>query len=270
MIDRVVLDQQHAHADKGLRRGFGVGRRRAGRWLGSACAELLRHDVAQRRLPHGLVQPGQRLQLLQRLPIQIVGQGAEQHRRDPRKSGITAQPPQRLDAADVGHLPVQNQQFRGFAGGVQALHGLEGCSAIDGHMNVIAHALQLALENFAIDDVVVRHQHAAAREDHRLPRGVDDLGLRVRERNVDGKGGTLPRSACHEDLAVHQLGDLLADRQPEAGAAEAPRGRAVLLDERFEDAPHAVGTNADSRVLDVEPDHEPLRRLIGAADPHNH
>ena len=44
-----------------------------------------------------------------------------------------------------------------------------------------------------------------------------------------------PSSLTDADLAAHQLDEALGDREPEAGAAEAPRRRRVRLGERLEE-----------------------------------
>src|SRR5207247_7158246 len=62
------------------------------------------------------------------------------------------------------------------------------------------------------------------------------------------------------DLAAQEPRDLAADREAEAGAAEAARGRAVRLLERLEDQAQLVVRNPDPRVRDGEREHL-LRRL---------
>lgn len=52
------------------------------------------------------------------------------------------------------------------------------------------------------------------------------------------------------DPAVHLLDDLARDRQPEAGAVQPPRGRAVGLGERGEQPRRLLGRHADAIVAD--------------------
>ena len=66
------------------------------------------------------------------------------------------------------------------------------------------------------------------------------------------KWKVLPRPdfAFDPDSPSHQADQLRRDGQSQAGAAEAPRGRAVDLAERLEDALLFVGGDADAGVLD--------------------
>src|SRR5690606_3071140 len=72
--------------------------------------------------------------------------------------------------------------------------------------------------------------------------------------NVDGEGegGAAVDLAGGPHGAAEHLGQALADRQPEPGAAEAAGGRAVELAEALEQPVHAVGADADPGVLDGE------------------
>ena len=58
-------------------------------------------------------------------------------------------------------------------------------------------------------------------------------------RDGEVEGAALPDFALHPDPAAHQLDQLRGDRQAQAGAAVAARGRAVGLRERVEDEPAA-------------------------------
>ena len=85
--------------------------------------------------------------------------------------------------------------------------------------------------------------------------GRIELGRRVDARQVEREGAARADLAGQPDLAAEQPGDLPADRQPEAGAAVLPAGRAVGLLERLEDDAVLVGRNADAGVGDPEGDH---------------
>src|SRR5690606_4608123 len=79
-------------------------------------------------------------------------------------------------------------------------------------------------------------------------------------------------AALDPDLAAQQRHQLLRDRQPEPGAAIAPRRRAVALDERLEDAADLLAVEPDTGVRDAQAEPEPAgilkrfdRRLHGDA-----
>src|SRR5207247_5212084 len=55
-------------------------------------------------------------------------------------------------------------------------------------------------------------------------------------------------TALRPDLAAVELGELLADRQPEPGPARAPGDRVVQLLERLEQAREVFLADADARV----------------------
>ena len=62
-----------------------------------------------------------------------------------------------------------------------------------------------------------------------------------------------PGSTLDGDAAVHEVGELAADREPQAGAAEAARRRLVGLRERLEDLVQRGGVHADAGVGHGEP-----------------
>ena len=66
------------------------------------------------------------------------------------------------------------------------------------------------------------------------------------------EGAALAQLALHADLAAHQLGQPLGDRQAQAGAAVLARGRGVGLLERLEQAPHLLWRHADAGVAHRE------------------
>ena len=76
-----------------------------------------------------------------------------------------------------------------------------------------------------------------------------------RARQVERERGALALGALHPDLAAEQACDLAADRQTEAGAAEAAADRALGLLERLEDQAQLVRRDADPGVGDRERDH---------------
>src|SRR5262249_37712096 len=68
------------------------------------------------------------------------------------------------------------------------------------------------------------------------------------------EGAAEPRAALDADAAAHLLDDPLADREPEPGAAEAPRRAGVDLEELLEQHRDLGLGDADPRVLDLRAD----------------
>ncbi len=82
-----------------------------------------------------------------------------------------------------------------------------------------------------------RRARAARRARSPAPRRRSRFGvaLRAAERHREEEARAAARLALDADLAAHQVDELLRDREAEAGAAEAARGRAVGLRERLEE-----------------------------------
>ena len=68
----------------------------------------------------------------------------------------------------------------------------------------------------------------------------------------------------HADVPSHQLHDLLADGEPESGAAEPASGGGIGLREGGEESPDLVGRNADAGVGDLDAKRERIRVLSRA------
>ena len=71
---------------------------------------------------------------------------------------------------------------------------------------------------------------------------------RRRRRDREPERRAHARNALDADVAAHQLGESLDDRQAEAGAAVAARGRRIDLRERVEQHSAALRRDADARV----------------------
>jgi hypothetical protein len=82
--------------------------------------------------------------------------------------------------------------------------------------------------------------------------GARRLGHRGQHRHLEQRA--LPRLAVHADRAAHQLGQPLADRQAQAGAAVLARGGRVDLRERLEQPRQVLGRDADAGILHREAD----------------
>ena len=103
---------------------------------------------------------------------------------------------------------------------------------------------------------------------HRGPFRHRHRFLQHRQRNHEAEGGALLRRAAHFDVTAHQAHQLLADRQPQAGAAEALRHRGGRLAEVLEQPALLLAGHADAAVADGELDHRPAVALLQAAGAH--
>src|SRR5215467_9440392 len=72
------------------------------------------------------------------------------------------------------------------------------------------------------------------------------------ERQLDPEQAARAGSALRADLAAEHLDEALADREPEARAAVAARGRGVGLRERLEQPRHLLFADADAAVAHLE------------------
>ena len=149
------------------------------------------------------------------------------------------------------------------------LPGLHRGPAVADDGRFDAGLLQHGAQHQLVDGVVLGRQHPQGS-------GVDRLGLDVglrlgrgrggfvrqpRQRQCRGETGSATDLALNRDLALHQLHEIAADGQTQAGAAETACRGGVGLFELFEQLVEAVGGNADARILD--PDRQARR---GRAD----
>src|SRR5262249_29436676 len=138
---------------------------------------------------------------------------------------------------------------------------------------------ELRLEDLAVRRVVVDREDARARERRDVAPDRPLHAARGAEADGEVEGRAAPRLARNADPAAHELDELLRDREPETGAAVAPRRRRVDLAERPEEPLAALGGDPDPRVADLEAEHgvvalapvDPSRRddlaLGGELDP---
>ena len=107
----------------------------------------------------------------------------------------------------------------------------------------------------------LRARRGSGGRDATAPAGREDgvAGPAPAAQELDGQVerelAAAPGLALDVDLAADQPGDLPADRQPEAGAAELAADRAVRLLEGLEDRPQLLGRDADAGVGDLEGQH---------------
>lgn len=75
-------------------------------------------------------------------------------------------------------------------------------------------------------------------------------------------GGALPLGTFHDELPAHQTRELAGDGQAQAGAAVAPRGRALGLHEWREQRGLYRRRDPDARIRDGD---DEMRRVVGDA-----
>jgi len=158
-------------------------------------------------------------------------------------------------AVEVVHRDVEQHRV-----GLLFEHAFQALVAARRLADPKAQRQQHAGEHLALGRVVVDHQQRAPRADvagdgpvRRAARLGRLCGLA--EVQPDGERTAVARRALHRELAAHQLGQQVGDRQPEAGAglAGAAAGAAAL--EGQEDAFEVLLGDADAGVDDLEARH---------------
>jgi hypothetical protein len=127
----------------------------------------------------------------------------------------------------------------------------------------------LQLEHAAVGRVVVDDQHALAGErrlhadEIALP-GRGEIAHRGNDREIERRALALA-TALRPHPAAHQLGETLADREAEAGAAVLARRRRIGLRKRLKEPAHSFGGEADAGIAHGERqlDAAPFARLRG-------
>ena len=195
----------------------------------------------------------------------LAGHGVGGHRDDRRATTALG----RLEAADLrrhleaihpGHVNVGEHDRV-----VAALPGLQALDAVGGRIGGDAERQELAHQHLAIDGMVVDHQHRTAGrrwQGHRRValgrkrRQVDQrrIGRRRHQVERDGEGRAGAGRALDRDVPAHELRQAADDRQAEASAAVASRGRAVGLGERLEEPRLLRLAHADAGVADRQDD----------------
>jgi hypothetical protein len=99
--------------------------------------------------------------------------------------------------------------------------------------------------------VVVHDQDGQAPQTPRL-QGRRSGRVRPAEAGAKVERASPANGTLRPEAAVHQLDEPGRDGQAQAGAAIGPRGGAIGLDERLEDAFELVGRDADAGVADGE------------------
>jgi hypothetical protein len=147
-----------------------------------------------------------------------------------------------------------------------AQHQVDRLLAVAGQHHAGARLLQQLLADLLAEHIVLDQQDAGAGDliehalRHRLRRGAHEAHAPGQARGKP-EGAAHARGAVDPDAAAHQLDELLADHQAEAGAAVLAGGRRVRLVERLEQLGHLRGRHADAAVLHLEAHHGVAGRI---------
>ena len=245
LVDAVVFGHQHA-AVQAQRRAGGTDRR----LLGGDAADGLRQCTVELVAAHRLGEISADAGFAR--PRQLVGRMQRRHEHDaqPRQRRVVAHGGGQRQAIHARHLHVDDRQLEGVAVACGLAQLLQPGQAVVRRRAAHAHRLRVVVEDLGVGGVVVDHQHAAAGQLARV--GHRGQALRLLERQREPERRALAFAALDADLAVHQVDQVAADRQAEAGAAEAPRRRAVGLRERREQALSGLVRNADAGVANAD------------------
>ena len=251
LVELVVLDEQHAGAPDV--QGQFIGRRGGGdrtASLRARCLQRLHQGVEQQRGIDGLDEHG--FNALRTCGPHHVLAPVGRHHQHLRHLGHAqaADVAGQLHAIHARHVPVQQQQAKRLLMG----HGLaQPVQRLQARMRLFhhkTHGLQHVGQHRGRRVVVVHHQHPGAPQVGRWQQHPRRRAALQRHRHPEGRA--LAKAAFHAHLAAHQLGQALADRQPQAGAAVAARGGGVRLLEALEQARHLLVGEPDAGVTHLE------------------
>ena len=199
-------------------------------------------------------------------PLLFVRHGVRGHCNDGQiaETGARAQGTGGGQAVHDRHLDIHQDQIE--SPGTGFLQQVEGFLPVVGHLRHDADHGKEAFDHFAVESLVIDHQYAGvAIACRRLRAG----GRRVVCRQIfalarlepqpDTEGGAACRVAAGRDVAIHHFGQMLADRQAEAGAAEFAADRGVGLREGFEQMLKIGFVQADPGVAHGDLQADPLR-----------
>ena len=259
LVQGVVLcdedPQRRALCDDRLRLGGLLEPRRR-----ALAAEHLEQGVVELRRPDRLCQVRREIGLGVLLPP------AERRQQDQRQSLRVAVPPdlpRHCEPVELRHLHVENREVERIA----TPDPLERLRRRAGLAREHAPALYVRLQDPPVRRVVVEDQHAPA-----FQRGGRGLfvpshrpgGGRRRDREVED--GPLAGTALRPDATPHRLGQPPADREPQAGPAEAARRRLVGLRERLEERLDPLLRHPDAGVPEREV--QDVQLFLGRLDVH--
>ena len=152
-------------------------------------------------------------------------------------------------AVHVGHMHVDQCQGKGLAGAGGSKHGVQSGRTARHQGRPQLPLVQRFLQDAAVGGVVVDHQHLHAIHRLRLRQHRrEGRAARQSEARGEMEGAAFAELAFHPDAPVHGFHQPAGDRQSQARAAEAARGRAIGLGERIKDELQLVGRNADAGI----------------------
>src|SRR5262249_55145312 len=129
--------------------------------------------------------------------------------------------------------------------------------AVEFHESLLAGSRDTDLEGHRLERLredVARGFTVVHDEDAQAAKVADQAGEpgprlpRQTERHREQEGAAFARLAFDPNPAAHHLDEALADRQPQPGAAELARGRAVRLRERLEELRDLLGGHPDAAI----------------------
>ena len=174
------------------------------------------------------------------------------------------------EAIELGHHHVEQDEVERCAAGHRALQLGQRSRPVGYGGRLHVPVGEDVVQDATIGAVVIDHQHAHAAQPRRLRRR-DRHGGRLPDLEAGGKMKltALADLALEPDATAHQLDQLCRDRQPQAGAAVAPRRRAVGLRKCLEDRNVFVRRDAEARVGHAKVQHEAVRRVRDRLDAHH-
>jgi len=146
-----------------------------------------------------------------------------------------------LQTVPARHLVIEDSELERIAGADRRVEHLQRLLGIGRAAEPHAPGREQVLEDLAVGVVVVDDQAVQALQlAQAFASGGRTRRARTRgralERDLEPEDAALAGRRTAADPSAHELGELAADREPEAGAAVAPRDRAVGLDEGLEQA----------------------------------
>ena len=252
LVDEVVLHQQQAQAAQARRA-------RTGR----LCLHGADEGVEQHRGGDGLDQQGvEQRRAGRRLAALATILSTEHQHQAGRPAGLT-DACRGLEAVQAGHAFVHQHGVEWVAGLRGLVQPCQPLRATVGRHGAPAQGQRQASERRAGGGVVVDHQQV---QRARIARGGGQAG----QPQAEGEAAAFAQAAAQAQFAAHQGHQTLADGQPQAGAAEAPRDARIGLREALEQARLLLGADADAGVAHLEAQLDPLPFALLAIDAQHH
>ena len=258
------IGQPGAHIEIGQRGQLaqGVGQRSQARCAGGRLVQRLERLVAGPPLEQGRIENlglhrlgDEIVHARRQAALPVFGKGIGGHGDDRQILPLRQLPnlPRRRDAVHARHLHVHQHDVEILAGDLGA-----GFQAIHRRLHLHPGVTQQFKADFEIDRLIIDEQDAQRLAGlGQFLRHLVHVGCRHGRLGVLGaalenagepEGAALARFAFDAHFTAHQGGQALGDGQPQAGAAELAGGRAVGLDEGFEQLVAGLGRQADAGI----------------------